>query len=362
MPCRAPDNADATCDGSTCGFRCRSGYHTCSGECRSNNSVESCGDRCTRCEAPTGGQAICSNGQCDFTCPGGRKCSGRCAANDEICNGACGSGFRVCRGACVADSAITTETCDGVDNNCNGQTDEGNLCQAPSNGSGRCQNGRCETSCNNGFWKCDSQCVPLDTRCGGACESTRKDCGGSCVTRDQCCTDGQTRCPPAGCESGARFSYQCSGGECRRSSESCASGSCSGSVCAACGASGQACCTEGSPCGNNLVCRNGQCTPCGRQNQPCCLTNRCDQGQVCWNGTRILDGGSSHDANAGCTNCGRNHSDLCCAGFSCASDLKCQTDDTGSYCLCPQQGQSKCGRGCCPLGQVCLDPATARCG
>src|SRR5690606_39006643 len=75
-PCSAPPNATATCDGTSCGFTCNTGYHRCGDACVRNDSVNSCGTSCTPCPVPANGTATCDGTSCGFTCNTGYMPSG----------------------------------------------------------------------------------------------------------------------------------------------------------------------------------------------------------------------------------------------------------------------------------------------
>ncbi|MFN7131505.1 MAG: hypothetical protein ACK4N5_05440 [Myxococcales bacterium] len=101
-PCPAPPNATATCDGTSCGFVCNPGHHRCGDACVSDTSPQSCGTSCSPCPAPPNATATCDGSSCGFSC---------------------NSGSNLCNGSCVQN--VSAETCDGVDNDCDGQVDEG---------------------------------------------------------------------------------------------------------------------------------------------------------------------------------------------------------------------------------------------
>src|SRR5207248_2103151 len=65
-PCAEPPNAFALCDGGVCDFVCRSGFHLCGGQCFSESSATACGASCSACPAPDGGAlvAVCVDGGC----------------------------------------------------------------------------------------------------------------------------------------------------------------------------------------------------------------------------------------------------------------------------------------------------------
>jgi hypothetical protein len=83
---------------------------------------------------------------------------------DNACVSECGDG--ICDAdedsiSCPNDCPTCTSTnggveiCDGIDNNCNGVTDEGSLCASVTNGLGVCNEGTCSFACNTGFGDCD---------------------------------------------------------------------------------------------------------------------------------------------------------------------------------------------------------------
>ncbi|MCB9548056.1 MAG: hypothetical protein H6706_19745 [Myxococcales bacterium] len=125
-----------------CAPRCHPGERRCTnGDCETA-SATSCGAACQICEAPPGARATCTAGQCAFECMGsttrcGRGCvelstdeencgaCGHVCRDDQMCrSGACGcpAGEVECRGVCQASC---TEVCDGVDNDRDGEIDEG---------------------------------------------------------------------------------------------------------------------------------------------------------------------------------------------------------------------------------------------
>ncbi|MHB8879584.1 MAG: RCC1 domain-containing protein, partial [Myxococcaceae bacterium] len=86
--CAAPANGVATCDGTSCGFTCNTGYHACSGACVSNSSVSSCGASCTPCPVPANGTATCDGTSCGITCPSGfAACGSRCCLATSLAGG-----------------------------------------------------------------------------------------------------------------------------------------------------------------------------------------------------------------------------------------------------------------------------------
>lgn len=198
--CPGAVNGTATCTGGTCGHVCNAGYHDCGGVCVSNGSVSSCGTSCVPCAAPANAAATCDGSSCGHTCNAGfLACGGVCSSSigaDCMTGqlGACAAGKIACSGGslvCTQNQAPAAEICDSVDNNCNGQVDEGNpgggvACNPNGN---VCQNGT--TSCSAGAPVCNlTSNVGLGAGCapgkvcdgdGSCCDSTVKAAGQTLV-------------------------------------------------------------------------------------------------------------------------------------------------------------------------------------
>jgi hypothetical protein len=173
-----------------------------------------------------GGQQTCSGGQWPAGCPGevtpqaeqcdgvDDNCSGQADENDPgggaNCNtgqpGVCAAGTRHCQSGglvCVANQGPSNEGCDGVDNNCNGQVDEGNpgggaACNtgqlgACAAGTQQCQGGSLQCVRNQGpsTEVCDGQ----DNDCNGQADEGNPGGGAACDTGLQGeCAYGTTQC------------------------------------------------------------------------------------------------------------------------------------------------------------------------
>ncbi|HEY2899061.1 MAG TPA: hypothetical protein VGL59_00695 [Polyangia bacterium] len=216
--CPVPLNADhATCDGTTCGVICKSGFHACGDQCLDNMSLNSCGTACGACTAPTGGSATCDGQTCGMACLNGQSlCGTQCQPSGAACNGACASGTHNCSGQCQSNS--DTNFC-GTD--CA-------HCSAPQNGSAVC-NGACGVQCNNGFNLCGTACKAKTdpTACGPNCIHCDAPTGGTATCDGtKCgtptCPNGQQNCNNACIDSNRSCNgacgnggYNCPDGVCR---------------------------------------------------------------------------------------------------------------------------------------------------
>jgi hypothetical protein len=189
---------------------------------------------------------------------GGLPCEtgklGRCAAGLTECQMTDGAPPECTQGVMETD-----EVCDDVDNDCDGEVDEGDLCPIDF----VCVRGTCVQSCSTGEFQCptglacdrgyctDPTCVGIDCMAGQVCRN------GECV--DSCsgvvCPEGQD------CQDG-RCVNACAGIDCPNGTV------CDRGVCV-----GTCSCTG---------CRDGKsCAPDGRCVEPGCDLVTCGEGEAC---------------------------------------------------------------------------------
>ncbi len=215
-------------------------------------------------------------------------CSGGGASCETSAMGACATGVQQCRNGvltCMRSVNPVPERCDGIDNDCNGQVDDGmNLCPTTQ----LCDRGVCVERCL-GELGCRGDLVCTDR--------------GSCV---------EEPCARMDCPMG----QYCRNGTCR--------GACEGVVCPR----GQVCraarCVDpcaGITCDGDQVCVAGVC-------QTRCPCRRCPAGENCFTDGRCRA--------AACATV------MCPAGFLCEAG---QCRDACAGAVCP--GGQRCERGAC---------------
>lgn len=208
--------------------------------------------------------------------------------------GACSLGRTDCAaegttGMCRPIIAPGTETCDNVDNDCNGTVDDGEgLCAAGE----VCDKGTCVGACGTGEFRCDP---------GFTCKA------GHCI--EDACAD-----------------KVCAAGE------ACRNGECKGA------------------CAADVVCPAGQECQLGRCVDPCKAVT-CTAGKVCERGLCVSDcacrgckEGLECAADGRCT-------DPKCVGVMCAAGEKCEGGTCVDQCtgvVCP--GGGACVNGACQMG------------
>ncbi len=308
----APCSGNATCqtgsgsnlcladdgNGSFCGAQC------------SVTDAKGCptGFSCLPVTDPASGQSV---GQC-LPNSGSCLCSATAIAQGTSVACARTNGYGTCVGkrVCSADGGLpcdapvpASETCNNIDDDCNGKTDDlpaGVAC-TNSNAAGACTGTL--TGCQDGVPLCNAQ-TPVAEICNGVDDN----CNG--VVDEGMCDDGNP---------------------------------CTAGICGSDGSCGQlpqsgASCDDGNTCTTNDTCVNGKCqglaVPCDDQNP--CTTDSCD-----------LASGCTHTANLeACTDDGNSCTiDACIAGA-------CTHNSMGDGATCKDDGNGCTLDGC--LAGVCV--------
>jgi hypothetical protein len=193
--CSAPGapNTVAACSSGVCGAACAPGFTDCDGDTQNGCETPSgSATACSQCWIPSAETCNGVDDDCDGVVDNGNPGGG--ASCSTGLPGACSAGTMTCSGgalACVADQAPSAEVCDGIDNDCNGVADDG--AASASCPSGVCAAGACQAaSCTDGV----KNGPETDVDCGGGCPSA--------------CPDGATCAANTDCQSGT-----CQGGTCK---------------------------------------------------------------------------------------------------------------------------------------------------
>ncbi len=376
------NNIDDNCDGVVDGIA-RSCGHPAIGACQPGTQVCTTGNwgGCVGNIDPVA--ELCDNvdnncdGQVDEGNPGG----------GAGCNTPCGAGIVTCVNGmlvCVSQAgALNPEVCNGIDDNCNGLVDEGLDHLGPcTNGGLLCVPG--ESKCLAGIVQCvggtppaPEVCDCMDNNCNGQvdegspCGNGAKclpapdcQCAVPCVPSEFPCAFGFKCNNPAHPDQGFCVVDPCAGVNCptlaNGTAETCVNGKCV-SVCSTI------------TCTAPEVCRpsDGSCV----QNNCIGLPDLCSAAQLCQNGVCVTDpcAGVTCPAAQFCRNGGCVDS---CANVTCAPKMSCHDGAcTGDLCggvSCPIQSvcdssTGKCTRDncfekpACPIGTAC-DPISGDCG
>jgi MYXO-CTERM domain-containing protein len=216
-----------------------------------------------------------------------------CTGSGEACDtgepGICAAGLTDCANAdgeseCRPARTPGKEVCNGLDDDCSGETDEGDICPQGE----LCVNARCQPICGTGEFRCaaDEKCVKgacVETACADKTCAAGKVCmGGKCIgacddvtcPTGQSCADGVCVDPCEGIDCGEGFVCEggaclvecgcagCSVGECDAKTGHCVDDGCAGKACD----EGQHCsqgdCVdncEDAQCPGNAECTLGVC-------------------------------------------------------------------------------------------------------
>ena len=438
--CDGPD-ADSCKEGN---IVCQNGVLTCNDN--TGNNIEICNNLDDNCNGqvdegnPGGGGACGSNvGICTqgtLNCTGGTlKCTGGVQPGTEICNGlddncngivddspagigvacggsavgACKQGQTICTNgtiSCAGQVGPTTETCNNIDDDCDGTVDDNTVDSGQPCGSsiGACSPGHfvCITGgvlqCQGATGPTTEICNGIDDDCDGIVDEDvpgiGSDCAlggsGACSAGISECINGVPQCvggTGSGTEVCNNIDDDCDGKIDEGSL--CDNGVCDHGVCAAPCVMSEFPCPSGKKCdannlcvddpcfgvtcpndmdGNEQTCQGSTCMPvCNDPNNQCtapavcrgrdgaCVPNTCDYLPLCTAGQVCINSVCGVDPCAGVT-CGTDQ--FCRAGTCVAScdNVQC---DAAQVC----QDGACVATGCptdCPDGTVC-DPTTKGC-
>jgi len=353
--CGVKCEVDSDCPGGN--YECSTVTDAATGKSSSQCTVKSGLCSCSKRASELGLNTTCLNTFQGSTCPGKRTCTKdglsecdaavpkleECNGLDDDCDGKtdnfdqaavpckgkqnefgqCPGVVKECiKGKVTCDApAAQPEKCNGKDDDCDGETDEG-LCEDGDN----CTQDKCNTdgSCQHvklAGMKCDdgSICTQTDKCLSGKCVGGNElDCDDqdSCTT-DSCdpfsgckhkpasnavCPDDGNICTQDICKNGACVHPAVKeGSPCADDGKPCTQDTCKNKLCNHDPAVGKKCTDDGVPCTNDICDNQGACTHPVAQGKKCEDGNPCTINDKCVNGKCLAGGPKKCDDSNPCT-------------------------------------------------------------
>ena len=253
-----------------------------------------------------------------------------CNRVDDDCDGRIDEGTRNACGRC---GEPPVEVCNGADDDCDGTVDEGELCEEDQ----QCLAGRCVDPCSNNECPgsflcieglCLDPCEALDCPIGQVCDGTK--CVDPCeevqCAAGELCIDGQCAaddCVNTGCPAGQR----CVGFACEP--DPCADAACGPGTFCRDGFCITTCADISCPLGE--LCLDGQCVA------DACAAVTCPDGDVCVDGECAVDPCVGADCPPG----QRCEGGFCtgdpCQNVECATGQQCEVVRGTAQCVWPPE-------------------------